>query len=294
MLQEIQVFIQYLHDVKQTSENTEVSYERDLKKMNQFLSEQGITKVASVTATDLNSFVLFLEKEGRKPSTISRSIAAMKAFYRYCCDMHISESDPAEILKAPHIEKKVPEVLSEKEAIKLLEQPNGNSPKELRDKAMLELLYATGIRVSELINLEIDDINLQLEYVTCHELHKDRVIPFGNITRDSIITYMNSGRPYLILDSSSKYAFPNCSGKSMSRQGFWKIIKYYGKKAGIVADITPHTLRHSFAAHLVNHGADLKSVQKMLGHSDVATTQIYNQLNQTKMREVYLKAHPRG
>lgn len=294
MLQEIQVFIKYMHEEKQASGNTEVSYERDLKKMDQFLAEQGVETLDSVTTTDLTSFILYLEQEGKKPATISRNIASMKAFYKYYYDHNKITIDPADVLKSPHIDKKIPEILSEQDTMKLLEQPKGNSPKELRDKAMLELLYATGIRVSELINLKMEDINLQHEYINCHELHKDRVIPFGNEARDAIAKYMMHGRPYLITDTSSEYVFPNCSGKVMSRQGFWKIIKAYAKKAGISSDITPHTLRHSFAAHLVTNGADLKIVQKMLGHSDVATTQIYNQMAQTKMRETYQKAHPRG
>lgn len=294
MLQEIQIFIQYMHEEKQASGNTEVSYERDLKKMDQFLAAQGVNTLSSVTETDLNSFILCLEQEGKKPATISRSIASMKAFYKFYYDKKEILADPTDALKSPHIDKKIPEILTEQEAIKLLEQPKGNSPKELRDKAMLELLYATGIRVSELINLKMEDINLQLEYINCHELHKDRVIPFGNVARDSILKYMMNGRPYLVTDSASEYVFPNCSGKVMSRQGFWKIIKAYAKKAGISSDITPHTLRHSFAAHLVSNGADLKIVQKMLGHSDVSTTQIYSQMTQTRMREIYQKAHPRG
>ena len=294
MTQDIQKFILYMHDEKQTSGNTEVSYERDLKKMEQFLSEAGIKKLQQVTATDLNSYILYLEKIGRKPSTISRSIASMKAFFHYLFRENLIDVDPSEQLKAPKIEKKLPQILSEKETARLLEQPGGTSPKDLRDKAMLELLYATGIRVSELIHLKLQDVNLKLEFVTCKDAHKERVVPFGSIAKNALSNYLESGRPNLVTDESCEYLFTNCSGQEMSRQGFWKLIKHYGALAGIEADITPHTLRHSFAAHLVGNGADLKSVQEMLGHSDIATTQIYNQLNQSRMREVYLKAHPRG
>lgn len=294
MTKDIENFIQYLHDVKQTSKNTELSYERDLRKMNNFLQKQGITTVSEVTATSLNSYILYLEKEGRKPSTISRSIASMKAFFSYLQKENYVNEDPTEQLKAPKIEKKMPSILSPDETVRLLEQPSGTSPKELRDKAMLELLYATGIRVSELITLKISDVNIPMEYITCTDAHKERIIPFGSIAREAIENYLELGRTKLVEDENCDLLFTNCSGSPMSRQGFWKIIKYYGKKAGITSEITPHTLRHSFAAHLVSNGADLKSVQEMLGHSDISTTQIYTQVNQNKIREVYTKAHPRG
>lgn len=294
MTQDIQNFIQYLHQVKQTSVNTEVSYARDLRKMSEYLAAQGVVDPNAVTATNLNSYVLFLEKEGMKPSTISRNIASMKAFYHYLEKERRMVNDPSGLLKAPKIEKKMPTILSTEEVTRLLEQPGGNSPKELRDKAMLELLYATGIRVSELISLRIKDVNLQMEYVSCTDGHKERIIPFGKVARDSLQSYLQNGRGRLIEEDSCEWLFTNCSGQAMSRQGFWKLIKSYGKKAGIQAEITPHTLRHSFAAHLVSNGADLKSVQEMLGHSDISTTQIYSQVGQGRIREVYLKAHPRG
>lgn len=294
MTQDIQNFIQYLHQEKQTSANTEVSYARDLKKMHQYLSVQGIREVGEVTATSLNSYVLFLEKEGRKPATISRSIASMKAFYHYMEKERRIAADPAEKLKAPKIEKKMPTILTTEEVTRLLEQPSGVSPKELRDKAMLELLYATGIRVSELISLRVGDVNLKMEYLTCADMHKERIIPFGSIAREALSRYLEQGRPMLVTDDTDDWLFTNCSGGAMSRQGFWKLIKSYGKKAGIETEITPHMLRHSFAAHMVSNGADLKSVQEMLGHSDISTTQIYTQMKSNRIREVYLKAHPRG
>lgn len=294
MNQDIQNFIQYLHLVKQTSENTEVSYARDLRKMSQFLESQGIIAVGEVTATSLNSYILFLEKEGMKPSTISRSIASMKAFYHYLDREHQLRTNPSELLKAPRIEKRMPVILSLEEVTRLLEQPNGNSPKEQRDKAMLELLYATGIRVSELIALKVSDVNLSMEYLVCTDGHKERIIPFGTVAKEALSRYMQEGRRKLIEDDTCEWLFTNCSGQAMSRQGFWKLIKSYGRKAGIEAEITPHMLRHSFAAHLVSNGADLKSVQEMLGHSDISTTQIYTQASQSRIREVYIKAHPRG
>lgn len=294
MTNDIDNFITYLQDVKKTSKNTQISYERDLKKMNNFLREQGIKSVSEITETGLNSYILYLEKEGKKPSTISRSIASMKAFFSYLQKQDYVNKDLATNLKAPKIEKKMPSILTPDETVRLLEQPSGDTPKELRDKAMLELLYATGIRVSELIALKLTDVNIAMEYLTCSDTHKERIIPFGSIARKAIENYLESGRPKLVKDESCDLLFTNCSGSPMSRQGFWKIVKYYGNKAGIVSEITPHTLRHSFAAHLVNNGADLKSVQEMLGHSDISTTQIYTQMNQSRIREVYTKAHPRG
>lgn len=294
MTQDIQKFILYMHTEKHTSENTEVSYKRDLEKMEQFLSKQGIDTIEAVTVTALNSYVLYLEKIGRKPSTISRSIASMKAFFHYLAREGEITVDPSESLKPPKIEKKLPEILTIEETKRLLEQPSGTSPKELRDKAMLELLYATGIRVSELIHLKVQDLNLNMEFLVCRDKNKERVVPFGSMAKKSLEAYLENGRPNIVEDETCEWLFTNCSGQEMSRQGFWKLIKHYGTLAGIQTDITPHTLRHSFAAHMVGNGADLKSVQEMLGHSDIATTQIYTQMNQGKIREVYQKAHPRG
>ena len=294
MKEAIGKFIEYLHMEKQTSKNTEVSYERDLRKLCLFLEEQGISTVAGVTAISLNSYVMQLEQFGMKPATISRSIASMKAFFSYCVKMHKIDVDPSEKLKAPKIEKKLPSVLSTEEMERLLEQPAGNSPKELRDKAMLELLYATGIRVSELISLKTADVNLQMEYLTCVDSHKERIIPFGKKAKDALKVYLKDGREKLVENEECEWLFTNCSGQTMSRQGFWKLIKAYGEKAGIESEITPHTLRHSFAAHMVGNGADLKAVQEMLGYSDISATQVYAQLNnQGKIRDVYMKAHPR-
>lgn len=294
MKQELSDFIQYLKDVKHTSDNTAVSYERDLKKLDGYLSAQGITQADQITATCLNSYILFLEKEGKKPSTISRSVAAMKAFFQYLKKQNLIKEDLSETLRAPRIEKKVPEILSMEEVEQLLEQTRGNSPKELRDCAMMELLYATGIRVSELIGLKIEDINLKMEYIKCKDAHKERIVPFGTVAREAVLRYLHQGRKELVKDYENPWLFTNCFGQPMSRQGFWKLIKGYGKKAGIRHEITPHTLRHSFAAHLVHNGADLHAVQEMLGHSDISTTQIYARMNQSRIREVYAKAHPRG
>ena len=203
------------------------------------------------------------------------------------------EGNPAEKLKAPKIEKKLPDILSVEEVELLLKQPKENTAKGIRDRAMLELLYATGIRVSELISLKVKDINLKLGYLTCSSGERERVIPFGTTAKQAVEHYMEGARKILLGEQESDYLFLNCSGKSMSRQGFWKVLKGYAASAGIQQDITPHTLRHSFAAHLVQNGADLKSVQEMMGHSDISTTQIYMNMNIHKIRDVYMKAHPR-
>lgn len=291
---DIQRFMDYLHEVKKTSKNTEVSYERDLKKLKEYLWEQNVSDVEGITEEHLLDYMNQLKEAGRKPSTISRNVASFKAYFDYLFKQGIVSRNVAAGLKAPKVEKKLPEILTTEETERLLEQPSGTSPKELRDKAMLELLYATGIRVSELITLKVSDVNLKMEYITCADTHKERIIPFGGMAKHAIDEYIDNGRPKLVTDEKSELLFTNCSGGAMSRQGFWKLVKHYGNKAGIRTDITPHTLRHSFAAHLVSNGADLKSVQEMLGHSDISTTQIYTQMNQTRIREVYTKAHPRG
>lgn len=294
MEKEITAFISYLHNVKKTSNNTELSYKRDLEKLQHFMNEKGIEQVEAMTAEDLNSYVQYLEDNHFANATVSRNIASVKAFYHYLVQEGILMEDVSDKLKAPKIEKKMPEIMSPEEVVRLLEQPSGDSAKEIRDKAMLELLYATGIRVTELITLKLSDVNMQLDFVICRDANKERVIPFGGAAKNALGRYLNGTRESMIEDKKSNILFANCSGQPMSRQGFWKLIKYYAKKADIEADITPHTLRHSFAAHLVENGADLKSVQEMLGHSDISTTQIYANLNHNHLREVYAKAHPRG
>lgn len=290
---ELPLFIDYLKEDKNASESTVSSYQRDLKRLDKYLEEHGIEDVQSVTATNLNSYVLYLEKQGLSTATVSRNVASMKAFFHYACRKHKLETDPTETIKAPHIEKKMPDILSREETVRLLEQPSGDSPKELRDRAMLELLYATGVRVTELISLGLADVQMVMNYIVCRDAGKERVIPFGENAKRALERYLRSGRDALLKGQESNDLFVNCSGKMMSRQGFWKLIKQYASRAGIEADITPHTLRHSFAAHLVQNGADLKAVQEMLGHSDIATTQVYLNMNVERVRSVYREAHPR-
>lgn len=290
---EIELFISYLHNVKKTSENTRLSYQRDLKKLRIFLEGRGILDADRITRKDLTDYVEYMKQQSFKPSTISRNIASVKSFISYLVEKGVIKENIADRLKAPKIEKKMPEIMTMSEVIRLLEQPSGNQPKEIRDRAMLELLYATGIRVTELISLQMENLNLQMMYIICKDQNKERVIPFGSKAKLALERYLSEARPGLVKKKNEQNLFVNCSGQPMSRQGFWKIVKYYAKRANITTDITPHTLRHSFAAHLIENGADLRSVQEMLGHSDISTTQIYANMNHSHLRDVYVKAHPR-
>lgn len=293
MKQEIELFISYLHNEKKKSENTQLSYRRDLNKLCKFLEESEVQGVEQVDVSMLEAYLRSLEEQNFKAATISRNIASMKAFFGFLEKEHIIRSNIAENLQAPKIEKKLPEIMTEADVAALLEQPSGDSPKELRDKAMLELLYATGIRVTELISLQLSDVNLQTDCVTCRDGNKERVIPFGNKARNALIDYLEQGRSCLTHEEVDTL-FVNCNGQVMSRQGFWKLLKAYAKRAGIATEITPHTLRHSFAAHMVENGADLRSVQEMMGHSDISSTQVYAVIYKNHLRDVYAKAHPRG
>ena len=290
----IQNFIAYMHETKNTSANTEVSYKRDLMKFVKFLNSKGISDFNSITEQDLKDYITYLSDQNFKAATISRSIASIKALFHFLKGQGEIDKDISVSLHAPKIEKKVPEIMTQEQIDALLSQPSGNSPKDIRDKAMLELLYATGIRVTELITLKVADLNMSNNTVMLRDAKKTRTVPFGRPAKEALDRYLDGTRENMIEDKESEVLFANCSGQTMSRQGFWKLIKYYARKAGIEADITPHTLRHSFAAHLVENGADLKSVQEMLGHSDISTTQVYANMNQNHLREVYAKSHPRG
>lgn len=295
MEQYIDQFLLYARDVKKATPNTLLSLKRDLIKMSEFFHEQGIDNVNRINDTQMNAYMLYLEKNDLATSTISRYVSSIKSFFGYLNKERIIDKEPTYSLKAPKVVKKTPDILSVEQVDRLLSQPDTSKPKGVRDKAMLELLYATGMRVSELITLKTEDINLQMGYITCSENGRERVIPFGTPARQAVLEYIKYARMQFAGKDDSELFFTNCSGGSMSRQGFWKIIKGYGEKAGIIEEITPHTLRHSFAAHLVQNGADLRSVQEMLGHSDISTTtQIYANLASGKIREVYTKAHPRG
>lgn len=292
MEQYVREFVEYLNQEKHSSPNTIASYKRDLLKLCGFLEQNGVTEVSQVTETNLNSYILAMETAGLSPSSISRAIASMRAFFAFLDRKRYVEQDPALHLKAPKITKNCPQVLSTEEMELLLAQPDPNYVKEMRDKAMLELLYATGIRVSELIALKVSDVNLEMGYLVTVNRERERVIPIESIAKKALQNYMEKARPKLAKDGEDSL-FTNCQGKPMTRQGFWKILKCYAARAGIEKDITPHMIRHSFAVHLVENGADLRSVQEMLGHSDIATTQIYMKDNHHRIKEVYDMAHQR-
>ena len=294
MQETIQSFTDYLQTEKKASKNTEVSYQRDLRKLAVFLKEHGIEKPEQMNATVLNSYLLYLEREHFSPATISRSIAAIHMFCQYACQEGKMVSDPSKALQPPRVERKMPEILSIAEVDLLLRQPKTDTPKGIRDKAMLEMLYATGIRVSELIGLDVSDVNLSAGFIRCRSKGKERIVPLYTAAVKALEDYVRDIRPRLIADEEEHALFVNMSGERMSRQGFWKIIKYYQEKAGIEKDITPHTLRHSFAVHLLENGADLRSIQEMLGHADISSTQIYTHVIKKQLKDVYNKAHPRA
>ncbi len=277
---------------QKTAENTIVSYERDLYQMADYLRSVYGVECGGATQAQLQSYLHHMERENKRPATIARAAASIKAFFRYLNQTGQAVSNPAQGLKAPKVEKGVPYIMSPQETVRLLRQPQGDAPKAVRDRAMLQLLYATGIRVSELVQLQTDDVNLTMEYLLCRYGARERVIPFGKEAKQSLQTYLEQARPQLVKDPSCTMLFTNLSGQKMSRQGFWKLIKQYAKAAGIQQEITPHTLRHSFAAHLVNNGADLGAVSRMMGFADLSAAQIYADMHQVSVREAYKKAHP--
>ncbi len=285
-------FINYIHRTKGASENTEVSYKRDLSRLSSYLQDKGINSWADVTASDLNLYMLSMERGHYAASSVCRSVASIRAFFRFMNSKGRTADDPSAELAPPHVEKKAPVILTVPEVDRLLSAPDVTTLKGMRDKAMLELLYATGIRVSELISLRKEDLNLKLDYIVCRDRRKERIIPFSHTAEHALKTYLGKTRSAIQTEDEA-YLFTNMQGNKMTRQGFWKVLKGYAQQAGISNDITPHTLRHSFATHMLQNGADMKSLQEMLGHSDIATTQFYARVGLSHMRDVYEKAHPR-
>lgn len=291
MKQQIEDFTGYLQEVKQSSLNTVRAYQNDLRKLESYLSKQEIENASKITETSLNSYVLSLEKENMSPSTVSRHIASMKAFLLFLLKNGSIKGDPSERIKAPKVVKKPPQVLEEDKILALLNQPDLNTSKGIRDKAMLELLYATGIKVSELTNIKLSNVNLSGKYLTCKDKN-ERSIPFGNAAKDALNTYIELQRKTFDINNN-EYLFLNSQGEQLSRQGFWKILKGYAKEVGI-EDINPNMIRHSFATHMIDNGADIGVVQKFLGHADISTTQLYLTHNYQNSREVYANTHPRA
>ena len=287
----IQDFIEYLES-KQVSKNTLLSYKRDINQLNQYLEEIG-KKMFDATEEDLVSYVAYMQTLEKSNATISRSIASMKAFYRYLAKIKIVEKNIADKLSSPKVEKKELSILSISEVEKLLDQPSLSDLKGQRDKAMLELLYATGIRVTELITLNLADVNLNVGHIKVKKKNKERIIPIGNTALRYLKEYVENVRPLLIKTEDEPSLFINANGQQMTRQGFWKILKQYKEQAKIDKELTPHTIRHSFAVHMLQNGAEVKTVQELLGHTDVASTLMYTHITDMKIRDDYFKAHPR-
>lgn len=284
----------YLTTERAASENTMSSYMRDLRQLQDYLHQEKGSTLSAVSEADLRAYIEHLREAGKSVSTIARNIASWKNFYQYLIQQNIIQENPARGLSAGKAEHKLPEILSNREVELLLQQPRATDAKGTRDKAMLELMYATGIRVSELIELNVSDVNLQTGSIRCYSKNRERFIPMYPYAVSILRDYLDHVRSSMISSEENEALFVNMSGERMSRQGFWKIIKYYQNKAKIKKDITPHMLRHSFAAHLLENGADLKSVQKMLGHSDISSTLFYTQLVPTSIRDVYQNSHPRA
>jgi integrase/recombinase XerD len=290
----VKEYTSFMTDIRHKSLNTVESYKRDVTQYISYLDGTGVTDISSTTKTTVLSYLLYLQKEGRASSTVSRTLASLRSYYLFMMQNGVVKSNPTSNLEAPHVEKKIPKILSGEEVELLLEQPKNCDNKGIRDKAMLELLYATGIRVSELITLDVSDVNVPMSFVRCKGGKKERIIPMGHQAKDALENYINNVRKYMVKDENETALFVNCSGARLSRQGFWKLIKYYQHIAGIETDITPHTLRHSFAAHLLENGADLHSIQEMMGHADISSTQVYSRMMNSKIKDVYAKAHPRA
>lgn len=285
-------FFNYLRIERGLANSTVVSYSRDLMKFSQFLA---VRDISPLTVT-LDQIVQYIKELGvsLSPRSVARSISSLKTFFRFLVAEGKIESSPARLLETPRILYRLPGVLSREEVERLLAQPDIDSPRGQRDQAMLESLYATGLRVSELVGLKISNINLEAGYVrTLGKGSKERVVPMGRKAQEAVRHYLSDGRLQLLKDGNSPYLFLNPSGRPMSRQGFWKMIKRYGIKAGIKKEISPHSIRHSFATHLLGAGADLRSVQVMLGHADISTTQIYTHISGERLKEAHEKYHPR-
>lgn len=287
-------FEEYLTNVKKASGNTMSSYLRDIRQLSSYLVSHQLGNLLEATDEVLEQYVAHLKSAGKSNATIARSIASMKSFYGHMVSESLIEKNPASGLVAEKAEHKLPQILTGMEVELLLEQPQCVDMKGYRDKAMLEVLYATGIRVSELIALNVDDVNLSAGVLRCKSKNKERYIPIYPAAVRALSEYIEFIRNQMVAVPQEPALFVNVNGERMSRQGFWKLIKTYQQKAGIEKDITPHTLRHSFAAHLLENGADLRSIQEMLGHSDISTTQVYSQVVKHQLKDVYNKAHPRA
>ena len=290
----LEIFNKYLVEVKKCSQNTLSSYMRDVRQLGDYLETHSDASIAEADGDELYEYIQWLKGNGKSVATVSRAIASIKCMYGVLVENGVVSENPTGKLTPDKTTHKLPQILTSKEVELLLEQPSCTDAKGYRDRAMLELLYATGIRVSELIALNIGDVNTTAGVIRCVSKDKERLIPLYSTAVKALTEYIEFVRPQMIALPSEQALFVNVSGDRMSRQGFWKIIKSYQQKAHIEKTITPHTLRHSFAAHLLENGADLHSIQEMLGHADISSTQIYSQLVKKQLKDVYNKAHPRA
>lgn len=293
MDKQIKLFLEFLQKDKKLSDNTLQSYRRDILQYKKYL-ESNEMNYSKIEEEDIKKYLKELKKIGKKTSTISRNLATIRSFYQFLIRSKKISEDPTSNVQSPKIEKRVPSVLTSEEVELLLEQPQDVDLKGTRDKAMLEFAYATGMKVTEIIDLNIDDVDFENSIVNCKSGKKTRVIPMGSLAEKALDEYVNDARSILIKSENDKALFVNMNGQRLTRQGFWKIVKYYKEKAHIEKDITPHVLRHSFATHLLQNGADLKSIQAMLGHSDVSSTQIYKQFETNELKEIYKRTYPRA
>ena len=294
MENQLKQFFKFLENDKKVSNNTLESYKRDLEQFKSYINSNN-KKYTKIKEEDIKDYLQYLLKEqNKKPSTISRMIASIRSFYQYEVKVGKIEEDPTINVQSPKIEKKAPCVLTSEEVELLLEQPNDIDLKGIRDKAMLEFAYATGMRVTEMISLNVEDLDLKNEVVICKSDRRTRTIPLGKMSINAIKEYLEKSRTILVKSEEEKALFVNLNGKRLTRQGFWKIIKFYQEQAHIEKDITPHKLRHSFATHLLQNGAELKAIQSMLGHSDISSTQVYMKFQNAELSEIYKKAHPRA
>lgn len=283
----------WLISKKKASANTLSSYLRDIRQFLSYLTSISV-KPENAGQQIFEQYTKYMTAHGKSVATVTRSVASLKSFYTYLQSVHRVSFNPAKGITPVKAERKLPQILTSKEVDLFLEQPECNDAKGYRDKAMLELLYATGIRVSELIDLDLSNLNLSASIIRCESRGKERMIPLYPSAVRALAEYVERIRPQMLEQPDEQALFVNLNGHRMSRQGFWKIIKYYQEKAGIQKEITPHTLRHSFAAHLLENGADLRSIQEMLGHADISSTQIYTHVVGQKLKDVYAKAHPRA
>ncbi len=293
MEKQIKSFLEFLENEKKLSDNTLQSYRRDIVQFEQYVEKNRINFL-KFTQEDTKAYLKYLQQVGKKTSTISRNLASLRSFYQFLIRAKKVKNDPTDGIQSPKVEKRVPSVLTSQEVELLLEQPKDVDLKGTRDKAMLEFAYATGMRVTEIISLNLEDVNLEEGFVICKQGSKQRNIPLGSLSLKALKEYIDEARPILIKNEKEKALFVNVNGKRLTRQGFWKIVKYYKEQAHITKDITPHVLRHSFATHLLQNGADLKAIQTMLGHSDISSTQVYMQFQDPGLKDVYQKAHPRA